>query len=454
MNGCILSRRHFLKLAGLGLGLGLLAPELAAAALKAGIPEKSLPYRVGPWLPSDQAFLEQWMQARLKEIDAKPGALHPAVLEFKELIENDPVVYMLVSNMFAEVPKRPPFTLTPAKAPQIRDYKRMLLFLNLILTTAPEFSESGLVGFPINAMLDWPMGTKSGQALFLNGKVNAQLKKILNEWGRFLASPESAYVLNEDPETGWFGAKARKAMPGLLTDFEGDPAKEHHGFASWDAFFTRKFREGRRPVAAPDDPSVVANACESAPYRIATNVQRMDRFWIKSQPYSLWHMLGGDPATEAFAGGTAYQAFLSALSYHRWHSPVDGRIVRTKVLDGSYYAAAAPAGFDPASPNESQGYITDVATRALVLIEADNPAIGLMAFLAVGMAEVSTCEVTVKEGQRVKKGEELGMFHFGGSTHCLIFRPQTRLTFDLHGQKPGLTSHNIPVNARLATVRA
>jgi phosphatidylserine decarboxylase len=94
-----------------------------------------------------------------------------------------------------------------------------------------------------------------------------------------------------------------------------------------------------------------------------------------------------------------------------------------------------------------------LATRALVFIEADNPAIGLMCFVAVGMAEVSTCDITVAVGQHVAKGEELGMFHFGGSTCCLLFRPETLLDFDLHGQTPGLKAKPIPINARIATVR-
>ena len=85
-------------------------------------------------------------------------------------------------------------------------------------------------------------------------------------------------------------------------------------------------------------------------------------------------------------------------------------------------------------------------------IGADNPAIGLMCFMPVGMAEVSTCDITVYEGQHVKKGDQLGMFHFGGSTHCLMFRPGVQLAFDLHGQTPGLNSSNIPLNARIATV--
>ena len=104
---------------------------------------------------------------------------------------------------------------------------------------------------------------------------------------------------------------------------------------------------------------------------------------------------------------------------------------------GTYYSETPAEGFDPAGPNDSQGYITEIATRAMIFIEADNPAIGLRCVLPVGMAEVSTCEITVYEGQHVKKGSQLGMFHFGGSTHCLLFRPGVNLEFDLHGQQAG-----------------
>ena len=187
-------------------------------------------------------------------------------------------------------------------------------------------------------------------------------------------------------------------------------------------------------------------------YRLAKHVKLADRFWIKAQPYSLQHMMAMDPLAEQFAGGTVYQAFLSALSYHRWHSPVSGRIVKTRIVDGTYYAEALSEGFDPAGPNNSQGYITQVAARALIFIEADNPDIGLICVMFVGMAEVSSNEITVYEGQRVKKGDQLGMFHFGGSTHALIFRPEVKLEFDFHGQTPGLHSDNIPLRSRIATV--
>ena len=230
------------------------------------------------------------------------------------------------------------------------------------------------------------------------------------------------------------------------------PDEPHYGFRSWDDFFTREFRPGVRPVAGPEDDAIIVNACESAPYRIARQVSYRDRFWIKSQPYSIVHMLANDELAPLFAGASVYQAYLSPLSYHRWHSPVNGTITKTYVKDGTYFAEAASHGFDPAGPNDSQSYITEVATRALIFIEADNPDIGLMCVLAVGMAEVSSCQITAYEGQRVRKGDQIGMFHFGGSTHCLIFRPGVKLEFDHHGQKPGLHAANIHVNTRIATV--
>ena len=452
------SRRDFIKLAGVGAGAAALCfgelTQAAASVATAGAvgAGRVLPYRVGKWLPSDQAVLDHWLNDLIRAVDADPQPLLPVIQEFKDLIEADGQIYMFFHQMFEQLPRTLKFRFTPMWTPQVRDYTHMLELINGIMTTAPAFNKTGLVGFPINAILDWPMGTPSGFAAFLNDKVNAQLKKILNQWAAFLSSPDSCSVLSTDPKLGWFGRDAMAAMPDFADEFTCDPAQPYYGFTSWDDFFTRQFQDGQRPVASPGDDAVIVNACESAPYRIAQNVNLYDRFWIKAQPYSLRHMFADDPVAEQFVGGTIYQAFLSALSYHRWHSPVSGTIVKAGIINGTYYSETPAEGFDPAGPNDSQAYITEVATRAIILIQAEDPRIGLMCFMAVGMAEVSTCEVTVAVGQHVNKGDQLGMFHFGGSTHCLIFRPGVELVFDLQGQKPGLHANNIKINAAIATV--
>lgn len=47
----------------------------------------------------------------------------------------------------------------------------------------------------------------------------------------------------------------------------------------------------------------------------------------------------------------------------------------------------------------------------------------------VGMAEVSGCYSFKKSGELVKKGELIGEFRFGGSSHCVIFDKNCVLDF-------------------------
>ena len=365
--------------------------------------------------------------------------------------------------MFDEIPEK--YVDTPMGTPQVRNYKQMLLMLNRIIQRALEFNTTGLVGTPINAILDYPMATKAGYVFFMNPKINEKLRDILNYWGKFLQTPDSTYVLNASKN----GCLSDYALNEMAKVADGDKfttifkcasedREKHLGFISWVNFFTRLFNPGIRPVQDPDDPDFIANACESAPFRIAHDLPMKAKFWIKGQPYSLIDLLHNDPLTSEFVGGTLYQAFLSALSYHRWNSPVSGTVVKDYNLYGSYYSETLPQGFenpngpDPAAPNDSQAYITETASRAVIFIKADNPKIGLMCFVAVGMAEVLGNEIIVKVGQHINKGDQLGIFHFGGSTHVLLFRSGVNVKFNLHGQEPSLGSHNIKVHDEIARV--
>ena len=401
---------------------------------------------------------KKYLDDIIKTVDKMPEmSLDPIVKEFQDFVERDPTLYMQYTQMFTEVTE----STSPMDKPQVQNYRQMFRVVNFImLYWAPEYNEYEHVGFPINAILNWSMRSVNGYAAFLNVEANARWKLVLDKWGCFLKSKASARVLNTSPN-GWFGERAMEAMPNFVVDFECNPEEEHYGFKSWDDFFTRKFREGRRPIAAGNN--VIVSACESLPFDLQVNIQAIDDFWIKEQKYSLRHILADDPLTEAFVGGTIYQAFLSPVNYHRWHSPVDGTIVKAYHVPGAYYLATLSVGPDEFSPMKSQGYICQVAARAVMFIQADNPKIGMMCFVAVGMAEVSTCEIrsdllpsNANPEPRVKKGDELGMFHFGGSTHLLIFRKDVNLEWS-----PGIEerlldkkiSSYIPINSYIATVK-
>jgi phosphatidylserine decarboxylase len=403
--------------------------------------------RLGHWLTSDRKALNAWLANTIEQAEKRKTPFHPVIQEFQGMIESDPVMFMYFTQMFEQ---QPTFAPTPKSGDiKIKNYHQMLRIINHVLTTAPEFNTTGMVGFPINAILDFPMITAAGLAAFVSPKVNGMFRKVLAAWTHFLDSAASLYVLNETP-AGWLSPAALKAIG--IDEFIHDPQAPFFGFKSWNDFFIRQFKPGARPIAGPNDSKAIVSACESTPFAIATRVKAQDTFWIKSQPYSLSQMLDGK-FVEQFIGGTVYQAFLSAENYHRWHSPVSGVIKAIHQMEGSYYAEAATEGFDPAGPNNSQGYIAHVATRALIFIEAEEPAIGLVCLIPVGMAEVSSCVLSVKEGQRVKKGDEIGFFQFGGSTHCLVFRRGVIGEFALQAIPQGENGANstiVKVNSLLA----
>lgn len=443
---------------------------------------------LGRWLPSNRKIIAQWVAQRAEEArevaDMKlfDGGvpLNPSLAAFQKIVVGSPYLLKLANDMFTEASSNYP--KDPVGNRAIRSFSEFIAVVGLIIQSGPEFfneaepeTAMSYIGFPINALLDWPMGTVSGYEFFLQRTVNDALREVLRSWGRFLATPDSKGCLD-----GWLSDAAQELIAAEANigatkyTFKElficpDLSDTHLGFDSWDAFFVRQFRDGVRPVAAPDDRGpdplsqdptlVITNACESAPLRVRTGVRLFDTFYLKGQPYSLGNMLNCNERTAEFVGGTVYQAFLSALSYHRWHSPVSGRVVALESVPGTYYSenwyegiagAMDPDEVDPSAATKSQPYLSAVASRTIIYIEARNPKVGLIAIVFIGMAEASSCEVTVDVGQEITKGQELGMFHYGGSSHCILFRPGVDIQFVQPAPWDG--KQNFAVKSALAVV--
>ena len=453
-------------------------------------------HRLGCWLPKDRKIIVAWVKQLMKRVragDPQDGDLDPTLLKLQELVSKDPILKPLSDDMFKEVPNIDPYNKDPEGSKELRSFDEMLTAFNSLLKQGPQWNDIankvGLIGCPFNAVLDWPMATASGYMFFLYPRVNECLKAMLNKWEEYLQSPASVEVLK--PADGWLGKGFKEMLrvgnsAGVrdevhivthytFTQLYKCPKPDDtatYGFTSWDRFFTREFNDNIRRI--PDDAtsdSVIIHACESAPLQYpVSKVQRSDNFQGKNQCYSLIDMMNQNKLAERFVGGTVYQAFLSCLSYHRWHAPVSGKIVETEVVAGTYYSQNLYQTFfghwpdkpDPAGPTWSQPYIASVAARGLIFIQADNPAIGLICFIAIGMTDTSGCEMTVKPGDSVKKGDQMGMFHFGGSSHCLVFEPHVKL--DWKGIPPQNSKYwpknfsdpddmpNFPVRSMLATV--
>ena len=171
----------------------------------------------------------------------------------------------------------------------------------------------------------------------------------------------------EEPEKpgSWISQAAWAA--GVWDQIQCEPTQPGYGFDSWNSFFIRSFEPGARPFhGAPK--TQISVGCETTPWRHEKDVRLKTDFWIKDLDYSLLDVFGGQEEwARLFEGGEAYQGFLSATHYHRWHAPLEGCIVRSWVQPGTYFAQRPGQGEDQGTweGTGSQPYFAHVAARAI-----------------------------------------------------------------------------------------
>jgi len=327
---------------------------------------------------------------------------------------------------------------------------------NTLLSAPPTYAEGDVAmvaGVPFYGILARFCNTPAGYNMFTHPGVNERFHKMFYSWQGFLESPASKSVLNTG-EGGWLSNNALASAvvyaggpPDSPQDFPSyyvcDTEDPHYGFESYDAYFARELKASKRAVILPDDNTIVNSPCSADVYKLYSPLSELEKFWLKKTPYSLGHMLGQHELTSQFVGGTLLQAMLASRDYHRWRSPITGTVRATRLIPGTYYAARLqnppsadpdpptpppPVPVDPDPISRSQDFVSAISTRALIFIQADNQDLGLVCFVGVGLGEVSTCNIIVKENQHLEKGDEIGQFHFGGSTFCLLFRPEVEVT--------------------------
>lgn len=126
------------------------------------------------------------------------------------------------------------------------------------------------------------------------------------------------------------------------------------------------------------------------------------------------------PWWNSFFGGTFIHYFLSPYDYHRFHTPVDGLVTAVETLNGqSYLNVRLTDGQFDAPDSDGTGYEFQ-QQRGLIII--DNEALGLVATLPIGMAQVSGVIMYKNKllYRQVPKGQEFGRFVFGGSDIILL----------------------------------
>lgn len=182
---------------------------------------------------------------------------------------------------------------------------------------------------------------------------------------------------------------------------------ESADYPSFNAFFSRRIRENRRPVAA--DPHALIAPCDGLltvyPIRDGTVIP------VKQSRYTVSSLLGGDKAAADYENGLCLVFRLCVRHYHRYCYVDNGLPGPTVRLPGKLHTVRpiALAQFPVFTEN----------CREYTVIETEH--FGDVVQMEVGAMLVGKIRNYPKSGP-VRRGEEKGMFLYGGSTVLLLLK--------------------------------
>jgi phosphatidylserine decarboxylase len=208
----------------------------------------------------------------------------------------------------------------------------------------------------------------------------------------------------------------------------GEAALPVEGYESFNAFFTRRLREGARPIdtasgtiVSPSDSRLSAIGGIPADGRLEQ---------VKGETYALEALLASAGDAACFRGGLEATLYLSPAMYHRVHSPVDGEVVAWRYVPGRLFPVNA------AGVRSVPGLFT---RNERVIVRVETKAHGPVAIVLVGAANVGRiglafADLVTNRGRPagafqpaapipLRRGDEVATFNLGSTVVLLIADP-------------------------------
>lgn len=223
----------------------------------------------------------------------------------------------------------------------------------------------------------------------------------------------------------WYGHKMRKPESALrvlpfISKYEIDVdefAKSPFDYKTFNEFFYRALKPGARPIAPGDNVAVFPADGRHLGF---PDLQAAAGFYVKGSKFSFAELLGDEALAEKFAGGSMLISRLCPVDYHRFHFPVSGVPGESRLIDGWLYSVS------PVALRRRLRYLIE-NKRVVTLVE--SPPFGTVAVVEVGATNVGSIQQSFVPGRAVQKGDEKGLFAFGGSCVITIFQSR-RIRFD------------------------
>jgi phosphatidylserine decarboxylase len=223
----------------------------------------------------------------------------------------------------------------------------------------------------------------------------------------------------------WYGRKmnqrasALRVLPfiakyGLDVD---EFAKSPFDYKTFNEFFYRALKPEARPIAAGENVAVFP---ADGRHLVFPDLQAAGGFYVKGATFSFAELLGDAATAERFAGGGMVISRLCPVDYHRFHFPVAGTAGEPRLVNGWLYSVS------PIALRRRVNYLIE-NKREVTLVE--SPPFGTVGVIEVGATNVGSIQQSFVPGRSVAKGEEKGLFAFGGSCVITIFQ-RGRIVFD------------------------
>jgi phosphatidylserine decarboxylase len=218
---------------------------------------------------------------------------------------------------------------------------------------------------------------------------------------------------------GWLQdrpSSARKVGPFVqrygirLEDFVSEEGRSPESpYSSFNAFFTRRLAAGARPFV--QHPQVPAPA--DARYFAYDRLDEAVSVPVKGTFFTAQALLRDPEWSRIFQGGPGFVARLCPVDYHRFHFPDDGEVVAQWRVAGVLHSVNpwALAG----RPD-----IFMLNERNVSILQTAH--LGRLAYVEIGATCVGRI-VSLHRGGPFRRGDEKGMFLFGGSTLIVIGEP-------------------------------
>ncbi len=201
------------------------------------------------------------------------------------------------------------------------------------------------------------------------------------------------------------------------------------GFDSFNAFFTRRLKQGARPL--DPDPRAMVSPCDGTVQTCGEITSGM-LFQAKGIDYPLSELIGDAPGSAGdaarFDGGRYLTIYLSPGDYHRVHFPVSGRVRSVRHIQGGLLSVA-PRVLD---------LFDDVFCRnerVAGMLETRAGFVGMVMVGAtsVGRISLSFSDIVSNAGRHwgtsiftdpvaCERGAEYGVFNLGSTVIVLVER--------------------------------